>query len=86
MAFSSSHNLFLEPTQVSVTLPKALYRKGPYMIRVCSGPAPKYCILDTFVGYYGHSISSKGFLPTEVDKMVIWVKFTHSSPFQFADS
>ena len=27
------------------------------------------------------SISSKGFLPTVVDIMVIWVKFTHSSPF-----
>ena len=24
---------------------------------------------------------SKGFLPTVVDTMVIWVKFTHSSPF-----
>ena len=30
--------------------------------------------------------SSKEFLPTVVDIMVIWVKFTHSSPFQFADS
>ena len=29
---------------------------------------------------------SKGFLLTIVDIMVIWVKFTHSSPFQFADS
>ena len=29
----------------------------------------------------GNSISSKGFLPTIVDTMVIWVKFTHSSPF-----
>ena len=26
-------------------------------------------------------ISSKGFLPTVIDIMVIWVKFTHSSPF-----
>ena len=34
-----------------------------------------------FVGHDGYSISSKGFLPTIVDKMVIWVKFTHSSPF-----
>ena len=33
-----------------------------------------------------YSISSKGFLPTVVDIMVIWIKFTHSSPFQFADS
>ena len=31
--------------------------------------------------YGGNSISSKGFLPTVVDIMVIWVKFTHSSPF-----
>ena len=48
--------------------------------------ASKYCILDSFVDYDGYSISSKGFLPTVVDIMVIWVKFTHSSPFQFADS
>ena len=33
--------------------------------------APKYCILDPFVDYKGYSISSKGFLPTEVDIMVI---------------
>ena len=32
--------------------------------------APKYCILDSFVDY-GYSISSKGFLPTVVDIMVI---------------
>ena len=38
------------------------------------------------VDYEGYSISSKGFLPTGVDIMVIWVKFTHSSPFQFADA
>ena len=25
--------------------------------------ASKYCILDSFVGYGGYSISSKGFLP-----------------------
>ena len=31
--------------------------------------------------YDGYSISSKGFLPAVVDIMVIWVKFTHSSPF-----
>ena len=34
-----------------------------------------------FVGQGGCSISSKGFLPTLVDIMVIRVKFTHSSPF-----
>ena len=42
------------------------------------------CMSDSFVDYEGYSISSKGFLPTVVDTMVIWVKFTHSSPF--ADS
>ena len=43
--------------------------------------APKYCILDSFVDYVGYSIASKGFLPTVVDIMIIWIKFTHSSPF-----
>ena len=33
--------------------------------------ASKYCILDSFVDYDGYSISSKGFLPTVVDKMDI---------------
>ena len=33
--------------------------------------APKYCISDSFVDYNGYSISSKGFLPTGVDIMVI---------------
>ena len=33
--------------------------------------APKYCILDSFVDYKGYSISSKGFVPIVVDKMVI---------------
>ena len=32
---------------------------------------PKYCISDSFVDYEGYSISSKGFLPTIVDIMVI---------------
>ena len=43
--------------------------------------ASKYCISDSFVAYDGYFISSKEFLPTVVDIMVIWVKFTHSSPF-----
>ena len=43
----------------------------------------KYYISDSFVDYDGYSISSKGFWPTVVDKMVISVKFTQSSPFQF---
>ena len=42
--------------------------------------ASKYCISDSFVDYNGYSISSKGFLPTVVDIMVIGVKFIHSSP------
>ena len=33
--------------------------------------APNYCISDSFVDYEGHSISSRGFLPTVVDIMVI---------------
>ena len=33
--------------------------------------ASKYCILDSFVDYDGYSTSSKGFLPTVVDIMVI---------------
>ena len=48
--------------------------------------ASKYCISDSFVDYDGYSISSKRFLPTIVDIMVIWVTFTHSSPFLFTDS
>ena len=43
--------------------------------------APEYCILDSFVDCDGYSISSKGFLPTVVDVMVIWIKFTHFSSF-----
>ena len=33
--------------------------------------APKFCISDSFVDYEGDFISSKGFLPTVVDIMVI---------------
>ena len=32
---------------------------------------PNYCISDSFIDYDGYSISSKGFLPTVVDIMVI---------------
>ena len=46
----------------------------------------KYCISDSLVDYEGYSISSKGFLPTVVDIMVIRIKFTHSRAFQFTDS
>ena len=43
--------------------------------------ASKYCISDSFVDHDGYSISSEGFLPAVVDIMVIWVQFTHPSPF-----
>ena len=43
--------------------------------------ASKYCVSDSFVDYDGHSISSKGFLPTVVDIIVILIKFAHLSPF-----
>ena len=33
--------------------------------------ASKYCISDSFVDYEGYPISSKGFLPTVFDIMVI---------------
>ena len=33
--------------------------------------ASKYCILDSLVDYDGYSISSKGFLPTVIDIMII---------------
>ena len=33
--------------------------------------ASKYCISDSFVDYDGYSNSSKGFLPTVVDIMVL---------------
>ena len=36
---------------------------------------------QTLVDSDGYYISSKEFLPTVVDIMVIWVKFTHSCPF-----
>ena len=45
--------------------------------------ASKYCISDSFFGSEGYSISSKGLLPTVVDKMAILVKFSHSSPIYF---
>ena len=41
----------------------------------------KYWVSDSFVDYDGYSITSKGFLPTVVDLMVIWVKFTCFNPF-----
>ena len=40
----------------------------------------------SFVNYEGYSNFSKGFLPTVVDIMVIWIELAHSHPFQFTDS
>ena len=44
-----------------------------------------YCISDSFLDYEGYSISSKGFLPTIVDTMLILIKFAHSPTFPFTD-
>ena len=44
---------------------------------VISEITPKHYILDSFVGYEGNFISSKGFLPTVVDGTLIWIKFAH---------
>ena len=41
---------------------------------------PSTAFLTLFVDYEGYSIFSKGFLPTVVDVMVIWIKLTHSYP------
>ena len=51
------------------------------ILSVIFDTAPRYCILDSFVDCESYFISSKGFFPTVVDKMVIWIKFTHSSTF-----
>ena len=58
---------------------------------VCIGKKPKsFCHfwgctqvlhLCSFVDYEGYFISSKEFLPTVLDTMVIWIKFTHSHSF-----
>ena len=40
--------------------------------------------MDSFVDYDGYSISSKTFLTTVVDIMVILVEFIHSTPFSHA--
>ena len=49
-------------------------------LSVISEIAFKYCLLDS-CWLWRLFIFSKGFLPTVVDIMVIWVKFTHSTPF-----
>ena len=38
---------------------------------VVFGVASQYCIMDSLVDHDGYSLSSKGFLPTVVDTMVI---------------
>ena len=38
--------------------------------------ASKYCILDSPVDCDGYSISSKGFFPTRIDILVIWIKIS----------
>ena len=43
--------------------------------------APRHFISDAFVDYEGYFISSKGFLPTVVDIMVIWIKFSRYYTF-----
>jgi len=45
--------------------------KQTEIISVVFEVASKYCISDSSVDYDGYSISSKGFLPTAVDIMVI---------------
>ena len=45
--------------------------KETKIILLFSKPEPKYCISDSFVDYEGYSISSKGFIATVVDIMVI---------------
>ena len=66
----------------------------PWYWMVCLGNEQRsFChfwdciqVPNPVVEYDGYSISSEGFLPTVVDIMVIWVKFTHSSPYKFTDS
>ena len=46
----------------------------------------EYSILDPLVDYGGSSISSKEFLTTGVDVMVICIKFALSHPFLLTES
>ena len=50
-------------------IPLGLEMKRDHSV-VCE-TASKYCIQDSFVDHDGYSISSKGFLPTVVDIIVI---------------
>ena len=47
--------------------------------------ASKYCILDSSVDYDGYSISSKGFLPTEVDIRSDQIRSVAQSCLTFCD-
>ena len=42
---------------------------------------PKYCISNSFVDYESIPFFPKGFLPTVVDIIIIWIKLGYSSPF-----
>ena len=46
--------------------------------------APKYCI-SVLIDSQCYSISSKEFLPTVVDTMIIGIKFAHSHSVKFTD-
>ena len=48
--------------------------------------APKYCGFLLFCWLWCQLHSFKVLLPTIVDIMVIWIKFTHSNPPYFTDS
>ena len=49
-------------------------------------PNTAFWALVDYDGLDGYSISSKGFLSTVVDIMIIRIKFACSCPFQFTDS
>ena len=54
---------------------------------VISETVPKYCISDSFVNYEGYSTSSKGFLPTVAEIMVVWIKIAgrNNNNLRYAD-
>ena len=60
--------------------------KWTEIISVIFEIATKHCLSGSFVDSEGYSNSPNGSLPTVVDMKVIWIKFTHSGPFQFTDS
>ena len=56
----------------------ALERKQDHSVISETAPSTAF---RTLVDYEGYFISSKGFMPTVVDIMVILIKFAHSGPF-----